>query len=407
MISDDIKNDDIPEDDFDLDGNFDDDFDDEILEDDWDEAADGNSDLALSIEDGAQTEARSEKTFLQKYFTAIVAGIAILFALVFALGQGFFGGSSPTQEQQNVRLVASEDTNAVENTDSLPVLAETEQSNDTDVALEALEPMPTDDNALTPLPGDSDVETFELVDLEAELANTDNALEEVSIDDVLATPPLEDSPPVLDEDVKLEDELALNDNDALNTADDDLMFENTAIEDNISDSEADLTLSLEETDVSEDANDVAIISNDQSAKIESLESENLSLTEGNENLKSALESSENTIQTLRDEIAALQKSLKNAQQTAPKVVKEQPTQAKPKVQEKPAVSTAVPKAKVKAVKWVLKSAQPGKATISAQGSNDLRNIEVGNVITGLGRIKSISVENGLWVVRGTRGQVSQ
>ncbi len=60
-----------------------------------------------------------------------------------------------------------------------------------------------------------------------------------------------------------------------------------------------------------------------------------------------------------------------------------------------------------AVRWVLRSAQNGRAVIAPQGSHDLQNVSVGDSVKGLGRILSIQKENGLWVLRGTKGTLTQ
>jgi intracellular multiplication protein IcmG len=57
--------------------------------------------------------------------------------------------------------------------------------------------------------------------------------------------------------------------------------------------------------------------------------------------------------------------------------------------------------------WVLRSAQRGKAVLSPRGSSDLRTVEVGDTLSGLGRITAIDLENGRWVVRGTQGTVAR
>lgn len=58
-------------------------------------------------------------------------------------------------------------------------------------------------------------------------------------------------------------------------------------------------------------------------------------------------------------------------------------------------------------KWTLRSAGPGRAVISPQDGSDMRQVEIGDNVPGLGRIRSISVENGRWVVRGENGSVLQ
>lgn len=88
-----------------------------------------------------------------------------------------------------------------------------------------------------------------------------------------------------------------------------------------------------------------------------------------------------------------------------KVVKKSTPSAPKKVKRK---TTSKPKKPVvKKVRWTLRSAQPGKATVSPTGSSDIRSISVGETLSGIGRIQSISNASGKWVVTGTTGKVSQ
>ena len=66
-----------------------------------------------------------------------------------------------------------------------------------------------------------------------------------------------------------------------------------------------------------------------------------------------------------------------------------------------------PSETTKILEWVLKSAGPGRATLSPKDSSDMRQVEVGDVVPGLGRIQSISIEDNRWIVRGEKSSVSQ
>ena len=57
--------------------------------------------------------------------------------------------------------------------------------------------------------------------------------------------------------------------------------------------------------------------------------------------------------------------------------------------------------------WELRSAQPGKALIAPTGSNDMKTVYVGDIIDDIGKITSITVENGKWIIRGTQNNISQ
>lgn len=58
-------------------------------------------------------------------------------------------------------------------------------------------------------------------------------------------------------------------------------------------------------------------------------------------------------------------------------------------------------------RWVLRSAQNGRAVVSDRSTGDLRSIQVGDTLRGIGKIQSISSQNGRWLVQGSQGQVKQ
>lgn len=75
---------------------------------------------------------------------------------------------------------------------------------------------------------------------------------------------------------------------------------------------------------------------------------------------------------------------------------------------KPAVQAAPAPVAVPATpRWVLKGAQPGRAMVAQSGNNDLRTVEVGDNLPGLGRITAILYQNGRWQVQATQGQLNQ
>lgn len=57
--------------------------------------------------------------------------------------------------------------------------------------------------------------------------------------------------------------------------------------------------------------------------------------------------------------------------------------------------------------WALKAAQPGKAWISQKGSSAIKPIKVGDQVDGIGRIESIRLINGRWLVSGSTGKINQ
>lgn len=91
---------------------------------------------------------------------------------------------------------------------------------------------------------------------------------------------------------------------------------------------------------------------------------------------------------------------------------EEPVAEKPK----PAVKKAVTKqasskptqtASSSSTRWELRAAQPGRAWVSRPGERDMRGIEVGQSLPGIGTITAINYQNGRWTVYGTQGQINQ
>lgn len=142
------------------------------------------------------------------------------------------------------------------------------------------------------------------------------------------------------------------------------------------------------------------------AEIGTLESK---LAEANDALAHKAEEADRKIAELNDTIAALEKRLAaaesqqesaSADSTPEAVVAEPPP--------KPKKSSAPAQAKSgSSTKWQLRSAQPGKALISESGSSDFRTVVVGDTLRGLGKIVSIDIEDGKWVVTGTQGRILQ
>lgn len=76
-----------------------------------------------------------------------------------------------------------------------------------------------------------------------------------------------------------------------------------------------------------------------------------------------------------------------------------PAAAKPVIKESPAPA---------ATSWVLRSAKPGTAWISPEGTTEMKTVVVGDTLDGLGKITAIFKDSsGRWVVKGTKGSVNQ
>ena len=418
---DDIKDDDILEDDFDID-----DFDEE-----WDDQDDVVDDVGTNDPAVDAPAATGEKTFLQKFFLPVVIGVVALFALIFVLGSGMLSSGSEEVNPNNANLVPDvAESPTIPGSDE-PVLEEDFPDNTSDVAANTpqdnMAPAPSEDGPLRPLPGEDSSEPFELADLEAELEDgTDNFLNETSelIDPVMedvdsASDSVQD---LFDDTPETSDEMSDN-SDLAETQ----TLDAPAFADNSSDN-ADLPFGENDLQASNDAdlpgdNSLTLdtnappmepvsqnTENENEADIAILESENEALQQDKNALQETIAENRETIDSLQAQIAALEERINSMSNNAPvsetttntastqEQEQDAPEQAPPKAIAKPAIS---------APEWTLKSAQPGKATISTAGSNDLENIEVGSVVRGLGRIESIDVENGRWVVRGTQASVSQ
>lgn len=69
------------------------------------------------------------------------------------------------------------------------------------------------------------------------------------------------------------------------------------------------------------------------------------------------------------------------------------------VVERPAVTTRI--SPPKAEGWILRSAQPGTAMVASKVTGDMRSVKVGDSLPGIGKINSIELQNGRWVVKGS------
>ena len=152
-----------------------------------------------------------------------------------------------------------------------------------------------------------------------------------------------------------------------------------------------------------------ILNSQLSAKDQSLDN----ATAENEALSSQLNKAENKISELESKIASLENQLQSAKSVSD--VATQPAKSPTKstastastASAAPAKAAAAPAPKPKKVyNWSLRSASPQNATLADQ-NGDMRSVEVGSSVPGLGRIESISVQGGKWVVKGSKGSVSQ
>lgn len=88
---------------------------------------------------------------------------------------------------------------------------------------------------------------------------------------------------------------------------------------------------------------------------------------------------------------------------APKQI-ESPTEI---VTRKARVSSSTVVKAEKITRWELRSAQEGSAMIGKPGESDLKTIQVGETVPGLGRITAIEKRGEGWVVQGTQARLTQ
>ncbi|MEM7618274.1 MAG: hypothetical protein AAF244_02705 [Pseudomonadota bacterium] len=119
---------------------------------------------------------------------------------------------------------------------------------------------------------------------------------------------------------------------------------------------------------------------------------------------------------LKEEISEKDKKIANLQSKVSDLEKEIETlkAAKMKSMEpKKAVKKSAPKKKTTSKPsstknmWELRAAQPGKAWVAQKGRDDLQPVVVGDILSGIGRIKNISYLDNRWVVTGSEGEIKQ
>lgn len=74
--------------------------------------------------------------------------------------------------------------------------------------------------------------------------------------------------------------------------------------------------------------------------------------------------------------------------------------------ESPVILTKTSKS-AKKYTWTVRAAQPGKAVVYDKNSKEMKSVEVNDTLSGIGRIKSIQLKNGHWIITGTKGEILQ
>lgn len=122
-----------------------------------------------------------------------------------------------------------------------------------------------------------------------------------------------------------------------------------------------------------------------------------------EALKEQLSAREAALQDAQRTIAAQESRPSPATRDSSTAVAQNPVSPPPtaKPTPKPASSAEI------RPKWELRAAQPGRAYIGIVGSKDVQVVETGDTLQGIGRIESIAIEQGIWVVKGSNGVIKQ
>ena len=424
------------DDDFDLEDLQDLDDNDDMSDDDWDDAAnevtaDPTSSASANQESPAKLKkSGGQKTFFQKNFNAIVITVTALGGGALIFGNVLSPDAPPQAVEENVDLQGgqfdiSETPETAEELSSgnLPPMPAPIDPSATESAPQTSE---IEQEVLTPMPGASSLAETPLAELgieetpeelpvatpEAEPMEASGEIAELEIAPAeiteLPTPAMEEAEPVTE---VAEEELA------------------PPPATNADEKPTDIALTPEQEPVATAAELETLNAantarmDDFSARLDGMESRISSL---NTDLSDKISSTDGKIDNLVNAVSALEKQLGKLADAQAEIKAQQesaPIAATPKEPAAPAEIVVAPKEKPASVQppaastpakaqtatndWQLRSAQPGKAVLAPKGSNDLKTVEIGDTLPGLGRITSIAVEDGKWVVQGTKGRVSQ
>ncbi len=467
MTDDDLYDDDnFGLDDFD---DLDDDFDFDEFDDDAKPAAPQQAATQNASGGSYEGYGRTEQTFLQKYFYAIVAFVALALAGLWFLGQNTSKTPNrpPTQAQssqsQNTdnasalgqppsaqsdidALLASDSDlpmpvplNSFAEDEALPVYKHREHAAPTVNAPNTNTPNSADKQMydpgiLTPLPDgagigygdDTQDNTFANTATDSTKNAMNNALDGIpnnapSVTDIIDVEP----------DIKSTADNKSSDNF------ESLFTQNPGMTLSVKQSDLDGTKTIKDTNTDKpsvldavqnmlDGNaapkttpptrDIGAIKTELSSVSESL-SKRIETTDTKlDDLAMVLKSLEQKIDRLDSNAAKQAAAVQNT--TAVKQAARAPTTIKSPIKTTTTTTTKTPaktvarspvktKKKAPRITWQLRSAQTGKAVVARKGTNDFRTVEVGTTLSGIGKIKSVMLENGRWVVRGSQGKITQ
>ncbi len=351
-----------------------------------------------------------KKTFAQKYFTYIVGAVIVIGGGLFFLG---IAGKSPTVlPDAEMAATESENNGVTELADGSAPPMPAPIDSTTDISESTTPPAeqpPAEPEALTPLPGSQELAKVELNDLNAAPAPEAEAppAESPPVEAPAPVNNLEQAPPASAAPV----EPVIQDPSAQNiiapvqepAQPDPAQVEKIAsLEQNLLAAKNDLQSKTQELDA---ANQQVASLNDS---LKEMESKLADMTRKAQQAQTKAESSAAEAEEARAKAA--QEAAKPKEE--PKQV-EAESEPAPLLEEKPTAAPKLTKPQAaeapatKSQKWVLRAAQPGKASLAPKGSNEMRSVSMGDTVEGLGKIVSIQSENGVWTVRGTKGFVTR
>ncbi len=113
-----------------------------------------------------------------------------------------------------------------------------------------------------------------------------------------------------------------------------------------------------------------------------------------------IESLKSTVNSLNEKIESLPNENVSNTPAASQPARQENTIKKPEAVVKPKPAKRVPQ-------WSLRSAKPGLAVVRSDLSGDLRTVEVGDTLDGVGKISSINYKSGVWTIQGSRGAITR
>lgn len=375
----------------------------DIVDDSWDEF-DDEQNTAAAAPKAKVKAAKTKSGGGGKLFGLLIVLAAAGGGGWYAMNSGMLDSILSPAGMAPAETAATEDNGIVElSGDAAPPMPAPIDSGSEETA--TLEAQPTDalpaetpTDELTPLPGNQQLAQTELSDLDAP-ADAGNPIPMKAEEGEIAEAPPEvpaETPPI---------ETPAEMNAAVNVPAD------------VTTPEATLQ-AAPAADTSLTPTDAQIVPTEEAPVADTAKLEEQFATERSE-LQTKLDTANSEIATLKTQIEALEGKLADAESTAVAEPVEKPAPAAVK-KETPAPilkQTSTPKATkpaempaariVQSTKWQLRSAQPGRAMLSPQGSNEMRSVAIGDTVDGLGRVTSINIENGTWIVRGTKGFVSR